>query len=108
MLEKATTLISNLVVYTENMKHNLEKTNGLVFSQALLLHLTNKGLSRESAYSLVQRNALLCWQTGESFLTILLRDHELTALLNPQELQGIFDYERYLQHIDFILKRCGI
>ena len=108
MLSKACSLISNLAVSPQNMKANLELTNGLVFSQALLLHLTRTGVSREKAYELVQRNAMQCWETGKPFADQVLADAEITALLPAAEIKDIFSYDRYLRHVDAILKRCGI
>ena len=108
MLSKAVNLIDNLLVYPENMMANIEKTNGLAFSQALLLHLTNTGLSREESYRMVQSSAMECWETGRPFSELVLENPEITALIKPEELSGIFDFNRYLQNIDYILKRCGI
>ena len=108
MLSKACGLISNLVVYPQNMQANLELTNGLVFSQALLLHLTQKGLSREKAYELVQSNAMRCFETGKPFIQYVLADERITSLLPAAEIKDIFDYDRYLRNVDAILKRCGI
>ncbi len=108
MLGKAVELMENLLVYPENMLRNLEKTNGLVFSQAVLLHLTQTGLSREKAYQLVQRQAMACWQTGQPFLDLLLQDGEITRFLPERQLKDIFSYDRYLLRVDFILRRCGI
>ncbi len=108
MLEKTIAMIDNLVVYPENMQKNIAQTNGLVFSQALLLHLTNYGVTRENAYQLVQKNALLCWKTGDAFIDIVLNDNEITAIIPEENIRDIFDFERYLRHADYILKRCGI
>ncbi|HOG30916.1 MAG TPA: adenylosuccinate lyase [Candidatus Cloacimonadota bacterium] len=108
MLSKACGLINNLVVYPQNMQANLELTNGLVFSQALLLHLTQKGLSREKAYELVQSNAMRCFETGKPFIQYVLADERITSLLPAAEIKDIFDYDRYLRNVDAILKRCGI
>ncbi len=108
MLSRCCSLVSNLAVYPQNMKANLELTNGLVFSQALLLHLVQKGVSREQAYSLVQSNAMQCWESGKPFLDQILSDGRITTLLPAAEIRDIFDYNRYLRHVDTIYKRCGI
>jgi adenylosuccinate lyase len=108
MLGKACDLLENLLVYPENMLKNIELTHGLVFSQALLLHLANAGLSREDAYSLVQRNAMTCWQTGQPFLELILQDSDITKVLSIEQIKDIFNYERYLRHVDYILRRCKI
>jgi len=108
MLERAITLIGNLVLYPDNMKANIEITNGLVFSQALLLKLTNAGLSREDAYALVQENAMACWESGKPLLDKVLADSRITAVIPVAEIRDIFDYGRYLRHVDYIFQRCGI
>jgi adenylosuccinate lyase len=108
MLGKTIDLMENLLVYPDNMLKNIEKTNGLVFSQALLLHLTNAGLSREEAYALVQRNAMTCWQTGQPFLELLMLDGDIKLALSEQQIRDIFNYDRYLRQVDFILRRCNI
>ncbi len=108
MLGKVIDLLQNLLVYPDNMLRNMDKTNGLVFSQALLLNLTQTGMTREKAYSLVQRNAMNCWKTGEAFLDILLNDKEIRAALPEQQIKDIFNYDRYLRQVDYILHRCGI
>jgi adenylosuccinate lyase len=108
MLNKMITLLEDLVVYPENMMKNLELTNGLVFSQVLLLKLSEKGITREKAYKLVQKNAMQCWQTGEQFCKLVSDDKEITALLSDEEIEEIFSYERYLANVDHIYKRVGI
>ncbi|MEN6445153.1 MAG: adenylosuccinate lyase [Candidatus Cloacimonas sp.] len=108
MLDKVSSLIENLVVFPENMIKNLELTQGLVFSQAVLLHLVKNGLSREQAYSLVQQEAMKCLETGGNFLDYLLANKDITSALAESEIRDIFSYERYLRNVDFIFKRCGI
>jgi len=108
MLARCCSLISNLVVHAENMRTNLELTNGLVFSQALLLHLVQQGCSREEAYALVQSHAQACWDSGKPLLEAVLADERVTDLLPPETIKDIFDYDRYLRHVDTIYKRCGI
>ncbi len=108
MLGKTIDLMENLLVYPENMLLNIEKTNGLVFSQALLLHLTQTGISREIAYNLVQRNAMACWKNGQPFIDLILKDEDITKVLSQQQILDIFSYERYLRNVDFILHRCSI
>lgn len=108
MLGKTIDLMQNLLVYPENMLMNIDKTNGLCFSQALLLHLANAGMSRETAYALVQKSAMLCWKTGQPFVELILQDAEITTVLSAEQIRGIFDYDRYLTHVDYILRRCGI
>ncbi len=108
MLDKTCSLIENLVVFPENMQKNLELTKGLVFSQALLLHLVQSGLTRENAYSLVQQEAMKSRETGTNFLDNVLANKEITSALAESKIRDIFSYERYLRNVDFIYRRCGI
>ncbi|WP_031515471.1 adenylosuccinate lyase [Desulfofalx alkaliphila] len=108
MLKKMIDIISNLLVYPEKMKHNMERTGGLLFSQRMLLALVDKGISREQAYELVQRNAMECWRTGKKFKELLAADEEVAKLISPDELDGIFEYSHYLRHIDRIYARFGL
>jgi adenylosuccinate lyase len=109
MLAKLTDIITNLQVYPENMLKNIDRTHGLIFSQRVLLALIEeKGLTRERAYELVQRNAMQSWRTGESFRSLLLKDGDVTSLLTPQELDELFDYNYHLKNVDFIYSRFGL
>ncbi len=108
MLNKTIKLIKNLIVYPENLKKNLELTNGLVFSQTVLLELSKNGISREQAYKIVQRNAMKCWETKEPFKNLLLQDNELTNLISKEKIENMFTYDRYLKNVDFIYKKVGI
>ena len=108
MLDKTCSLIENLVVYPENMQKNLGLTKGLVFSQALLLHLVQSGLTRENAYSLVQQEAMKSRETSSNFLDNVLANKEITSALAESKIRDIFSYERYLRNVDFIYRRCGI
>ncbi|AEF94608.1 adenylosuccinate lyase [Desulfotomaculum nigrificans CO-1-SRB] len=108
MLYRFTGIMEKLLVYPENMKRNLEKTLGLVFSQRVLLALVDKGLTRERAYELVQRNAMEAWHSGKKFKDLLLADQDIMALLTPEELAGLFDYSYHLKHIDDIYARFGL
>ncbi len=108
MLHKFTDIMQNLLVYPENMKKNLDKTHGLIFSQRVLLALVDKGLSRESSYELVQRNAMRSWNEGEDFKQLLLNDAEIIAVLPENEIEGLFDFGYHLQHVDDIYKRFGL
>lgn len=108
MLSKCSAMIDSLAVYPEHMMKNIELTRGLVFSQALLLHLTNLGISREEAYALVQSAAMQSISNDEDFKSLILADTGITKLLSPSQIEDIFSYDRYLTHVDFIYKRCGI
>jgi adenylosuccinate lyase len=105
MLNRLTGLIENLIVYPENMKTNLAKMGGLVFSETVLLLLTKKGLSREEAYGVVQRNAMRVWEGGEDFKTLLSQDEGIKRLLAQEELDAVFDVRSHLKHIDHIFRR---
>ena len=108
MLERSINLVADLVLYPEKMMENIDITNGLVFSQALLLRLTNAGLSREEAYSLVQENAMNCWESGKPLLDQVLADERILKIIPKDEIHDIFDLKRYLRHVDYIFQRCGI
>ena len=103
-----TSVMKGLQVYPENMRHNLEITQGLVFSQRVLIALIDKGLSRQKAYELVQRNAMKAWKQKTSFLDLLKADAEITAQLSESELEPLFDYSYFLNHVDKVFKRLGL
>jgi adenylosuccinate lyase len=105
MLNRLTSLIENLIVYPENMKTNLDKTRGLIYSEAVLLLLTKKGLSREEAYAVVQRNAMRAWEKGEDFKTLLSQDEGIKGLLTQEEWDTAFDVRAHLKHINDIFLR---
>jgi adenylosuccinate lyase len=105
MLSRFTSLISQLVIYPERMFANLQMTKGVIFSQMVLLKLIERGISREGAYAIVQRNAMRSWQEGIEFRELLLQDDEVIALLKPEELATAFKVENFLTHVDFIFKR---
>ena len=117
MLHRLNNIISNLVVYPENMMKNLNLTGGLVFSQRVLLELPKRGISREDAYKIVQRNAMKVWEElqkgkapinekGESlFLENLLKDEDLKKVMKPEEIKELFDYNYYTRNVDKIYKR---
>ncbi len=105
MLSRFTSIVKNLLVYPDHMKANLEKMGGLIFSEALLLLLTRKGLSREEAYGVVQRNAMEVWERGGEFRTLLSQDEAIQRLLKPEDLEEAFDARAPLKHIDVIYRR---
>ena len=108
MLFKFINIMENLLVYPENMKRNVERTHGLIFSQRVMLALVDKGLSRELAYELVQRNAMPSWRTGEPFQDLLNKDEEVVKALSKEEIAELFDYGFHLQYIDEIYSRFGL
>ncbi|MGB5556701.1 MAG: adenylosuccinate lyase, partial [Paracoccaceae bacterium] len=104
-LNRLTGVIDKLVVYPETMLANMNKFRGLVMSQRVLLALTQKGVSREEAYRLVQRNAMKVWEQGKDFRTELLADPEVTAALTPAEIEEKFDLAYHTKHVDTIFAR---
>jgi adenylosuccinate lyase len=98
-------VIDKLVVYPENMARNLDRLGGLVHSQRVLLALVDKGLSREDAYRLVQRNAMRVWQEGGDFLALLKADPEVSKALSATELEALFDLGYHTKHVDDIFAR---
>jgi adenylosuccinate lyase len=98
-------IIDRLVVYPERMEENLERTRGLVHSQRVLLALTEAGLSREDAYRLVQKHAMVAWQDGKTLIELLKSDLDVTRVLSEEKLETLFDYEYHLKHVDTIFAR---
>ncbi|MFC1985213.1 adenylosuccinate lyase, partial [Chloroflexota bacterium] len=103
-----TSVMRGLKVYPQRMKKNLELTRGLVFSQRVMLALIDKGLSRQKAYEIVQRNAMKTWKGSKNFLSLLKADPEVTAVLPMEGLEPLFDYQYYLRYIDDIFQRLGL
>ena len=98
-------IIDKLVVYPANMKKNLDLLGGLVHSQRVLLALTQKGVAREDAYRLVQRNAMKVWESGGEFLTLLKADKDVRKHLSDKELAANFDMDFHFSHVDTIFRR---
>jgi adenylosuccinate lyase len=105
MLARLTRVLDKLVVYPENMLRNLNLTGGLFFSQQVMLALTQKGLTREDAYRLVQKNAMAVWQEGGQLKDRLGLDPEVSAHLTKEELETIFDLGYHLKHVDTIFAK---
>ena len=103
-----TSIIKGLQIYPQRMKRNIELTKGLIFSQRIMLALIDKGVSRQKAYELAQRNAMKAWKRNKSFLNLLKADPEVVAILPLEELEPLFDYQYYLRHIDDIFERLGL
>lgn len=108
MLNRFNGLMENIVVHKDNMLKNTNKFGGIVFSQKVLLTLVSKGLSREDAYVIVQRNALDAFQNHGDFKANLLKDADVRKLLSPEEIEDIFDKQAFLQNIGEIYKRFEI
>jgi adenylosuccinate lyase len=104
-LNRLAGVIENLVVYPKNMQKNLDRLGGLVHSQRVLIALAQKGISREDAYRLVQRNAMRVWQEGSDFLTLLKVDPDVSKALPPSELEPLFDLGYHTKHVDTIFAR---
>ncbi|HXK93313.1 MAG: adenylosuccinate lyase [Candidatus Omnitrophica bacterium] len=108
MIHRMNWIIQNLVVYPERMRKNLNASNGLVFSQKVLLLLTRKGMSREDAYRIVQACALRVWDTERNLLDVLKEHAELKSVVSEKELEECFDLEGTLKNIDLIFERLGL
>jgi adenylosuccinate lyase len=104
-LTRLTGVIDKLVVYPANMEANLNKFRGLVHSQRVLLALTQKGVSREDAYRLVQRNAMKVWEHGADFMAELKADPEVSAALSDAEIEEKFDLGYHTRHVNTIFRR---
>ncbi|AKK20544.1 adenylosuccinate lyase [Candidatus Liberibacter africanus] len=104
-LNRLKNIIEELVVYPDNMKKNLEHLRGLIYSQRILLALTQAGVSREEAYQLVQRNAMKVWQNGSIFLDELLADIDIRKVLSEKEICDKFDHKYHTKHVDTIFER---
>ena len=87
------------------MQRNLDQLGGLIFSQRVMLALTQAGTSREDAYRLVQRNAMQIWRDGGSFLELLLSDEEVSAAISKEDLTAMFDIGYHTKHVDTIFRR---
>ena len=108
MLSVFTSIMKGLKVYPENMQHNIELTQGLIFSQRVLLALIDKGLTREEAYKMVQDNAMEAWQGKKSFLALLKMDKQIAKYVTQDELKSLFDYNYYLKYVDTVFERLGL
>ena len=105
MLSRFTGMIDQLVVYPDRMLENLNMTHGVIFSQMVLLKLIEKGMSREAAYAVVQRNAMKSWQEGIEFKSLLQKDKSIMTCLNRKDLDYVFKVDHFLKNIDFIFGR---
>jgi adenylosuccinate lyase len=110
MISRITRVISDLLVYPDKMKINIDITRGLVFSATLLLVLTQNGISREDAYSLVQRNAMRVWESINSsnplhFKDEVLKDSDITAKVSKEAIESAFSYDRFLEHTEYIFSK---
>ena len=105
ILAKATSLLDGLVVYPENMMKNLNATRGLVFSGQLMLALTQKGVSREDAYTWTQRNAMKVWDEGGEYRELVMKDADISSRLSEEEIARVFDVAHYLRNVEKVFRR---
>ena len=104
-LHRLSNVIKNLNVYPQNMKKNLEITNGIFFSQRVLLELTNVGFTREESYKIVQKNAMQAWKENSSFFNKVVSDKKITNKIPVNKLKKLFDFSYHTKKIDIIFKR---
>jgi adenylosuccinate lyase len=108
ILAKAASLLDGLVVYPENMMKNLNATRGLVFSGQLMLALTQKGVSREDAYTWTQRNAMKVWDEGGEYRELVMKDADISSRLSEEEIARVFDVAHYLRNVEKVFERVFV
>jgi len=108
MLSRFNRILTNLDVFPETMKANMNRTYGLIYSQRLLLKLIESGLSREAAYDLVQPLTAQAWDEQRQFRPLVEANSEITARLTPAQIADAFDYHYHLRRVDEIFKRLGL
>lgn len=108
MLQTMTDIIEHLLVYPENMRKNLERTGGLIYSQRVMIELIKAGLSREKAYRLIQKHAMETWKEGKDFKEALLKDKEIIQAVKPHQINKCFEIDYYLRNIPKVFKRTGL
>ncbi|WP_374721484.1 adenylosuccinate lyase [Peribacillus tepidiphilus] len=108
MLNRFGNIVKNLTVFPENMKRNMDRTLGLIYSQRVLLALIDKGLAREEAYDTVQPKAMEAWEKQVPFRQLIEADDKITSLLSPEEINDCFDYNYHLKNVDVIFERLGL
>ncbi|WP_078382298.1 adenylosuccinate lyase [Sutcliffiella halmapala] len=108
MLNRFGNIIKNLTVFPENMKRNMDRTLGLIYSQRVLLALIDAGMSREEAYDTVQPKAMEAWETQVHFRELVEGEEKITSRLTPVQIEDCFDYNYHLQHVDTIFTRLGL
>jgi adenylosuccinate lyase len=105
MLDRFRWLVDGLVVHAERMRRAIDTSHGLVFSHRLLLALVESGLARDKAYRLVQKHALRAWDEDRDFRELVTADPEIAARLQPEPLEGVFDLEAAVRHVDVVFER---
>jgi len=105
MLHRLDRIVSGLIVHPDNMINNLNKTKGLIFSQQALIKLAEKGMERQKAYVMVQRNAMKVWESGQDFKELIMEDEDICRYLSKKEIEEMFDVNYHLKHVDEIFER---
>jgi len=108
MLRKFAVVVEKMAVYSDRMKQNLDRTHGLIYSEAVMLALVSKGMDKDAAYRLVQSRAMRVWQEGNDFCALLKEDKEIRAVLSAEELAACFDLQHHFRHLEAIFSRLGI
>ena len=108
MLNRFSNIVKNLTVFEDNMKRNIDRTYGVIFSQRVLLSLIDKGMSREAAYDIVQPNAMKAWENGIHFKSLIEEVEDITSRLTQEEIDDCFDYTYHLKNVDGIFERIGL
>ncbi|WP_176585544.1 adenylosuccinate lyase [Priestia megaterium] len=108
MLNRFANIVKNLTVFPDNMKRNMDRTLGLIYSQRVLLTLINKGMVREEAYDLVQPKAIEAWETQVPFRSLIEGEERITRHLSPEEIEDCFDHKHHLKNVDMIFERLGL
>lgn len=108
ILNRFGNIVKNLTVFPDNMKNNMDRTLGLIYSQRVLLALIDKGMAREAAYDVVQPKAMEAWETKQPFRHLVEGEPKITALLSPEEITDCFDYNYHLKNVDLIFERLGL
>ena len=105
MLHRLSGILKGLVIHPEQMAENLNKTRGLIFSQQLLIKLAEKGVEREDAYVMVQRNAMRAWEGGQEFQALIFEDQEIGKYLSHSDIEETFDLDYHLKYVDYLFER---
>lgn len=108
ILKRFTKIMTNLTVFPENMKRNMGRTFGLIYSQRVLLKLIDHGLSREAAYDLIQPKTARSWDEQIDFRPLLEADEQVMSILTPADLDDAFDYHYHIRHVAEIFERVGL
>lgn len=108
MLNRFSNIVKNLTVFPENMKRNIDRTHGVIFSQRVLLTLITKGMAREEAYDIVQPTAMQAWESETHFKQLIENDERFTSMLSQAEIDDCFDYTYHLKNVDQIFERIGL